>query len=126
MGGAYAACSRLSRNSNVECNTGVPSPAVSLSPSLLLSSPDTLPPSLFDVKARKERAKALAADDPAAGKRVMLTAVDTMLWQTMASVLVPGLTINRVCVVCVVCVVCACCVLVVCLLGGGWQRWCSL
>ena len=75
---------------------------VTVAVAFALSSPDTLPPSLFDVKARKERAKALAADDPAAGKRVMLTAVDTMLWQTMASVLVPGLTINRVCVVCVV------------------------
>ena len=104
MGGAYAACSRLPRNSDVDEQHGFCplSRGVTVAVAFALSSPDTLPPSLFDVKARKERAKALAADDPAAGKRVMLTAVDTMLWQTMASVLVPGLTINRVCVVCVV------------------------
>ena len=89
------------------------------------------------MKARKERAKALAADDPAAGKRVMLTAVDTMLWQTMASVLVPGLTINRVYVVLRrvrgVCLFCACCACwgwltinrVCSMLVVGWGRDCG-
>ncbi|XP_017769197.1 PREDICTED: mitochondrial fission process protein 1 [Nicrophorus vespilloides] len=36
-------------------------------------------------------------DGGAATKKVVYTAADTLLWQMLASVAIPGLTINRVC-----------------------------
>lgn len=41
--------------------------------------------------------KALPANDPSKNKKVGLEAMDTVLWQAFASVIVPGFTINRIC-----------------------------
>lgn len=39
----------------------------------------------------------LPFDDPLTKTRVLITAADTLTWQLLASVLIPGFTINRIC-----------------------------
>ena len=39
----------------------------------------------------------LLADDDSKTKKVAFAAVDTLLWQALASVIIPGFTINRIC-----------------------------
>ena len=39
----------------------------------------------------------LPAEDPNRTSKVGISAFDTLLWQALASVLIPGFTINRVC-----------------------------
>eukprot|EP00096_Caligus_rogercresseyi_P003854 TRINITY_DN1761_c0_g1_i1.p2 TRINITY_DN1761_c0_g1~~TRINITY_DN1761_c0_g1_i1.p2 ORF type:complete len:165 (+),score=32.34 TRINITY_DN1761_c0_g1_i1:190-684(+) len=40
---------------------------------------------------------ALPSDDPSRTKKIAVAATDTLLWQALASVIVPGFTINRIC-----------------------------
>jgi len=47
-------------------------------------------------KAQK-MSKSLPADDESRGKKIAFAAVDTLLWQALASVIIPGFTINRIC-----------------------------
>lgn len=39
----------------------------------------------------------ISSSDKSRGKKILVTAVDTLLWQTFASVIIPGFTINRIC-----------------------------
>ena len=41
--------------------------------------------------------RSLPADDDSRGKKIAFAAVDTLLWQALASVIIPGFTINRIC-----------------------------
>jgi len=47
-------------------------------------------------KAQK-MSRSLPADDDSKTKKVAFAAVDTLLWQALASVIIPGFTINRIC-----------------------------
>jgi len=44
-----------------------------------------------------DKAKKMAAHPGSDNKKVAVAAFDTLLWQALASVIVPGFTINRVC-----------------------------
>ena len=43
----------------------------------------------------KKMSKSLPASDPAHDTKVAVAAFDTLLWQALASVMIPGFTINR-------------------------------
>jgi len=47
-------------------------------------------------KAQK-MSRSLPAEDDSKTKKVAFAAVDTLLWQALASVIIPGFTINRIC-----------------------------
>jgi len=47
-------------------------------------------------KAQK-MSQSLPVDDASKTKKVAFAAVDTLLWQALASVIIPGFTINRIC-----------------------------
>ena len=41
--------------------------------------------------------QSISLSDSSRHKKIMVTAVDTLLWQTFASIVIPGFTINRIC-----------------------------
>ena len=41
--------------------------------------------------------KSLPENDPNRTKQIAVAAIDTLLWQAFASVIIPGFTINRIC-----------------------------
>ncbi|XP_042904374.1 mitochondrial fission process protein 1 isoform X1 [Parasteatoda tepidariorum] len=45
----------------------------------------------------KKRNKILDENDPSRKVKLVTSAVDTLVWQTLASVAIPGFTINRLC-----------------------------
>ncbi|GFS58715.1 mitochondrial fission process protein 1 [Nephila pilipes] len=45
----------------------------------------------------KKRDKLLDSSDTTRKKKLATSAIDTLLWQTLASVAIPGFTINRLC-----------------------------
>lgn len=53
---------------------------------------------LADTNDKAQRmSKSLPADDDSKSKKIAFAAVDTLLWQAFASVIIPGFTINRIC-----------------------------
>jgi len=53
---------------------------------------------LADTNDKSNRMRAsLAENDPDRTKKVAVAAFDTLLWQALASVAIPGFTINRIC-----------------------------
>jgi len=53
---------------------------------------------LADTNDRAKRmAKKVPEDDMSRNKLIAYAAVDTLLWQALASVIIPGFTINRIC-----------------------------
>jgi len=53
---------------------------------------------LADTNDKAQRmSKSLPADDESKSKKIAFAAVDTLLWQAFASVIIPGFTINRIC-----------------------------
>ena len=45
----------------------------------------------------KRMSSSLSEDDPDRTKKVAVAAFDTLVWQALASVMIPGFTINRLC-----------------------------
>ena len=53
---------------------------------------------MADTNDKAQRmSKSLPADDDSKSKKIAFAAVDTLLWQAFASVIIPGFTINRIC-----------------------------
>ncbi len=53
---------------------------------------------LADTNDKAQRMKAsLKPDDKEASSKVAVAAFDTLVWQALASVMIPGFTINRIC-----------------------------
>ncbi|KAM9281364.1 mitochondrial fission process protein 1 [Morus bassanus] len=50
-----------------------------------------------DAIDKGQRAATAHAQDPAQATRVAVAVVDTFVWQSLASVAIPGVTINRLC-----------------------------
>ncbi|NXC41160.1 MTFP1 protein, partial [Penelope pileata] len=50
-----------------------------------------------DAVDKGRRAAAAHAEDPSRTRRVVVAVADTFVWQSLASVAIPGLTINRLC-----------------------------